>query len=121
MIITEEDRQTAADLNATADYIEEHGWCRNAAFTSDGRVCALGAKAAVIQAHIPGAFPRQQRWTNALLAEIPADYIPDPAFAAGAWDHTLLSIVCWNDSQRDRRVVTRAMRRAARKLLGAKR
>lgn len=121
MIITEEDRQTAADLNATADYIEEHGWCRNVAFSRDGRVCALGAKTAVIQDHIPGAFPRQQRWTNALLAEIPADYIPDPVLAAGTRYEAILSIASWNDSQRDRRVVTRAMRRAARKLLGAKR
>lgn len=39
--------QVQQDLEATYDYLEEHGWCKGQYATPDGKVCLEGAAAAV--------------------------------------------------------------------------
>lgn len=46
-------KRVAADLNAAADYVQEHGWCRNEYVSKEGRVCLAGAVGAAIGHYVP--------------------------------------------------------------------
>lgn len=36
-------QQTADDLDAAADDLDQHGWCQGTMYTTDGRACVRGA------------------------------------------------------------------------------
>jgi hypothetical protein len=93
----------AADvLDGAAELLDEKGWCRGDVVDAHGRHCAIGAIYAVAGV---GQLAIDAR--RALAQEV-----------TGTVNG---SVTIWNDIQRDKRVVTRAMRRTARKLRGAKR
>lgn len=89
---------SAADLlEQAADYIEQHGWARGVLERGDGHVCAVGALRAV-NSHGNAYAPLRTSGFEALDA---------------LEQHIGGSAPQWNDRQKDRRVVVRALRKAA--------
>lgn len=95
----------AADvLDAAANHLEEHGWCRGHFFNDQGHHCALGAINLVTSNYRDRVL--RDSAVNLLMGFV-------------VQDHSQLhigkgSIISWNDALRDKRVVIRTFRRLAR-------
>lgn len=66
--------QVREDLEATYDYLEEHGWCKGQYAKPDGKVCLEGAAAAVTmgsprywatrRGHVQACLSPKASWRN---------------------------------------------------------
>lgn len=97
-------------LIEAANVIETKGWCRNTLENKQGHVCAAGALSTVVfgdPSAVTGIATSHPLWKAyikaewALMRQTEADY-------------DKVSFVAINDRARDRRKITRLMRRAAR-------
>lgn len=89
--------EVADTLERAAILLEQKGWCRGQ-YKDGDRHCALGAIEAVTR-----TYEGEAAAISALGAELALKYGPSDD-----------NVAIWNDSQSDKRKVTRAMRRAAR-------
>lgn len=88
--------EIAEVLEKGAEVLETAGWCRRTFKNGAGHYCAVGAIERVAPLHVD-----PKRATFAVEAEL----------GLGRFD-----LAIWNDRQRDRRKVVRALRRTARKV-----
>lgn len=99
--------EIANNLDRAADHMDNVGKCRFMHADDQGRCCALGAIAYVITGN---AYTRD-----------PAPWPTQDAFADQVSRDYNTGVVAFSDGTSDKRKVTRALRRTARKLRGAKR
>jgi hypothetical protein len=94
----------AARLDWAADYIDKHGWCRNTFVDGRGRVCAIGG--------IQGSTPGNPDGTYSRVSS-DATYAVEELLEAEKGDY--IGLEMFNDEiAKDKRYVTRLLRRAAR-------
>lgn len=101
-------------LEIAARIIEQRGWCRNRLTDDHGRVCVVQAiRLAVQEIEVLPAVPAfhyapvEAAWIN--LAKAASVTAPPGCGALVAGD-----VAEWNNAQRDRRKIVRALRRASR-------
>lgn len=93
--------EIADRLDATANYLDKHGWCRRKMYDNQGRACLLGAIMKVSPIH------------NGSIEYAMDKYLRSEGL-------TKYGMLRWNDSQRDKRKVQRHLRRFARLIRAGK-
>lgn len=114
----------ASTLDNAAKHIEDHGWCRGALKTQDGKVCLIGAllsvtadlwnKTAYVRKSIVNEPEAQANYRLFLAAK--TELIEYLGFNPGNYSDEYMMddlLVDFNDSAFDRHVVTELLRKTA--------